>query len=332
MQRIRNRKDLEKWAESILGIDQSRWKATNQVLFARKILDKSNAIGPENIRAFRSRNIPENLLNGAALAYADLLPQLAIEDRDIFFKYHDIMAKLTGLAFEQVNYTCKLIPSSNVSNMCDADILVEYIHPVVSKEFGKATFQTESRCDVDKIDNLSVEVKTYGPGFGNKDCSSFTVDSICRKRIDSSKKVISESNYLEILHEIEIDSSASKESKIEIRRYLRDSFALLPKDREIENAGVKMLRPTKNLSLRLEFPAELFKDINQIPVSVIAWGPSSLRVNETKDYQRSSNLMLPNPCMPSGAGIWTWESTQPLIMGVGYALSYNTYETSKQIL
>ena len=325
-----NRYEFQKKLEDALQIKEKKKGNPDILIQIQKFLGE-DSFNSNNIANWRRRQqLPKSMLQGAALAY--MLFEKTEEDfkgtesqKELFEKVHDLYSSIIGLEFGAVEYCCELKKGSR-KNFLDAVVSTTYSHPKVNSDFGRVKFQIRNVTSADLNVDKSVEVEVDSQGPGVKQCTK-NWELVEYKR---KKKMIR--RRIEFCHEMEIDTSANAETKIMVKRVSKNSFPLSPKDvnETIHFGGYKVSRPTSYLSLRLIFPDGVLKSPKDIPVQIYAWGPWSLLL-EDFDFHRMSSKLVSNVCQPRGELEWFWESQMPPMMGMMYALAYDTYDTVKQL-
>jgi hypothetical protein len=327
---VKNRDELEKLVRQTIQLDKRNWKAPEVVKQVRKLLGESSAVSPMNIRNYRSRGIPETVMLGAAISYCAVHDSAVIQststEAELLEKAREIYERLTGLALGKFEYVCELKKSEKYPDYMDAEIQSYYRHPIVHKDFGSSILPIQIYSDVRSLDDMSYKIECFGPGLPDSSTLKARLELNETQRILDSGEIKKETKS-ELVCNVKVLSSADSTSYVKLTRYLKGAFRMRPLknpkngvDRDF--AGFRVINPIRSMSLTLSFPKELFPSPELIPVQVNVWGPSTLKMDEV-DYLKPSAFLAPNAPVPKGVGVWHWQSSFPLMMGMAYALTYN---------
>jgi hypothetical protein len=216
----------------------------------------------------------------------------------------------------------------------DAEVESYYRHPIVHKDFGSSILPIQIYSDVRSLDDLSYKIECFGPGLPDSDTLKTRLELNESQRILDSGEII-KGTKSELVCNVKVSSSADSTSYVKLTRHLKGAFRMRPLknpkngiDRDF--AGFRVINPIRSMSLTLSFPKELFPSPELIPVQINVWGPSTLKMDEV-DYLKTSAFLAPNAPVPKGDGVWNWQSSFPLMMGMAYALTYNVQDVWSMI-
>lgn len=335
---LRTREDVEKLVSDAINLYGKNWKPNQLAEQVGKILDKENAIDLAKIKNYRHKGgIPQTLLTGAAIAYCALSDRSLVDsmtdEAALLSKAREIYDRLIGFSIGKVEYICKLLPPSKYPDRMDAEVTTYYRHPIVSPDFGSSILPIQVFTDVSSLDDVECDIETSGQGVPRTEDLKSKVLLNTQQERNSDGKIVTNSRA-ELIYKVKIDKRANANTYIKLSRKIIGAFRTKPNPGSIgidlEHAGFRVNNPICSLSLTLEFPNEVISESASIPVRAVAWAPATLRVQEV-DFLKISSQLTPNSPVPKGSGIWRWENTFPLMIGTGYALTYNVHDVQNQM-
>lgn len=339
------RTELVRWIRNSLRIPGQRepWEPPELVRTVHQLLESPTAFPKTNINNWRrnerdkglSQMFPEDFLEGVALALAKtgIRPWEKAGGVPLSL-IHDFYAYQLGIEFGEVRYRCRLSRAEDDSRFMNHVSHTEYLQPILSN-IGPVSFHLRNRVEtVSDIDSANC-------GFSDVEINT-TCDGDIREVRHADRLIMTSeegstgppSCAIESHREFLIGPNANDQSKIEIRRAANHSFALkneVAPYRKVEIAGVPIQIPIRRLRITVELPIGLVSKPIDFPLQVLAWGPQSWQPEEVEYKLISENLISGTGNIKREGWSLTWESLQPPVFGMTYAIGYDIDEVENVI-